>query len=100
MAADLVVGMNSILLVEAAFLGALAVSIQPSLVGEDVLPTNTTRATIPVYDAAQVDLTLRNLLTDAELRARHLTTVQTMTQPAGAAERAAAVVRELVAQGR
>ena len=40
MAADLVVGMNTELLVEACYLGCITLSLQPGLKGADRLPTN------------------------------------------------------------
>ena len=49
MAADLVTGMNSILLMEACYLGCLVVSLQPELREADVLPTNRWRMSQAIY---------------------------------------------------
>ncbi len=50
MAADLVVGMTSALLVQASLLGGRVVSVQPGLVGGDRLPTNRLGLTDAVYE--------------------------------------------------
>lgn len=49
MAADLVTGMNSILLVESCLLARLTLSLQPGLKQVDVLPVNKHGISIPIY---------------------------------------------------
>lgn len=49
LAADLVVGMNSVYLVEACRLGRPAVSYQPGLIGRDTLPTNESGESFAAY---------------------------------------------------
>jgi hypothetical protein len=55
LAADLVVGMNSVMLIEAALLGRQVLSLQPGLATPDALWTNETGATTPVYDRESID---------------------------------------------
>lgn len=67
-AADLVVGMNSALLVEACYLGCLVVSLQPNLKLEDTLPTNRRGFSRPAYTEAEVLPALREMLLDESAR--------------------------------
>ncbi|HZR22189.1 MAG TPA: CDP-glycerol glycerophosphotransferase family protein [Vicinamibacterales bacterium] len=100
MSADLVAGMTSHLLIDAAYLGRPVVSLQPSLSRTDVLPTNAIGLTVPVYDASDVTATIESLLMD-ETRIRALTTrLETITPPAGAAERVLALLEQLHAETR
>lgn len=61
-AADLVTGMNSMLLVEACYLGCHVLSIQPGAVETDSLPTNATGLSRAVYDPVLLPETLREML--------------------------------------
>lgn len=54
LAADLVVGMNSAMLLQAALLGSRVVSVQPGLAGADVLPSNRFGLSDGVYRAEDV----------------------------------------------
>lgn len=69
MAADLVVGMNSVLLLEACHLGAVVVSIQLGMKGVDSLFTNLIGASHPVYEKKMIREGLETYLLDS--RARH-----------------------------
>ncbi len=71
-AADLVVGMNSMLLLQACHLGQLVLSLQPGLQGPDCLHTNRRGQSLAVYDAAQVPDSLARALLDPDFRARTL----------------------------
>lgn len=62
MAADVVTGMNSMLLVEACYLGCLTVSLQPGLRLPDALPTNQTGQSIVVYQEHEIETILERLL--------------------------------------
>jgi hypothetical protein len=65
LAADLVVGITTILLVEAALLGCAVVSVQPDGDRErDPLPTNRSGASTAVYDLGSLFETLRGQLAD------------------------------------
>jgi len=65
MTADLVVGMNSIFLMEASCLGCIAVSVQPGLRGPDRLPSNLSGISIPVYREEDLEPVLDRLLNNA-----------------------------------
>ena len=62
MAADLVIGMNTELLVEACYLGCQVLSIQPDLIGEDVLPTNRIGASNVIYQQHLIKPTLAKMV--------------------------------------
>lgn len=62
MAADIITGINSILLIEAAILEKVSISLQPGLKGNDVLPTNSNGMTIPVYDQKKITPLLKKYL--------------------------------------
>jgi hypothetical protein len=67
-AADLVVGMDSVLLVEACYLGSNVLSVQPNLVGPDTVPTNRMGASAAVYRADEVKPAIERALYDAPAR--------------------------------
>lgn len=73
-AADLVIGINSVLLVEACYLGCIVTSVQIGLRGKDVLPTNAAGYSRAVYDERELVAVLRTMLLDqrarSEMRAR------------------------------
>lgn len=68
LAADLVVGMNSVVLMEACLLGCPVVSLQPGLSKPDCLPSNRWGASTPVYKQDRILETLRQLLTNTGAR--------------------------------
>jgi hypothetical protein len=70
LAADLVVGIKTALLVEACLLGCVVVSVQPAAEGRDPLPTNRSGRSLAVYDLATLPRILRSGLLDEELRGR------------------------------
>lgn len=67
-AADLVAGMNSVLLMEACHLGRLVVSVQPGLRQPDPLPTNLSGHSQAVYDTKQLKPVMQSLLFDENFR--------------------------------
>jgi hypothetical protein len=69
-AADLVVGMNTVLLIEACYLGCLVVSLQPNLNGSDPLPTNRLGFSRAVYSEDKIEPTIREMLLDDGVRRR------------------------------
>ena len=99
LAADLVAGMQTVLLVEACLLGCVVLSLQPGLRGPDPLPTNGDGRSLAVYAAAEVPAAAERALWDeaarAEVRARGAGSV-----PGGAAERVLALVDSLLGTGR
>lgn len=78
MAADLVAGMDSVLLVEACYLRAFVVSIQPGLVGPDTVPTNRSGASSGIYRAAEVQPAIERLLFDPAVQAARSALLATM----------------------
>jgi hypothetical protein len=73
LAADLVVGMYTALLVDACYLGAVTVSVQPGLVRPDPVPTNVAGLSTAIYAAPDVSPVIGRLLTES--------TRQTNTRP-------------------
>ncbi len=68
MASDLVIGMNTVLLVEACYLGCIVVSMQPGLRLKDSLPTNNKGYSIPVYSNEKINDTLMMTLMNPDVR--------------------------------
>jgi hypothetical protein len=95
MAADLVVGMNSELLVESCALGRVTLSLQPGLRQPDVLPTNRLGLSRPVYDVADVDEALESLLFDDGARESIRRRLATFQPDPLAARRVADLVYEM-----
>ncbi len=68
MAADLVVGMNTELLVEACYLGCIVLSLQPGLRHPDRLPTNRVGVSRAVYRYEDIQPALEELLFNKHIR--------------------------------
>jgi hypothetical protein len=68
LAADLVAGMNTVLLMEACLLGCVVASLQPNLRLPDALPTNRMGASLGVYRFEDIEPTLEKLLFDGRAR--------------------------------
>ena len=90
--ANLVVGMNSAFLLEAAVLGCRTLSLQPGLRSHESLPTNLCGATPVVSEAAQLQPELRRALFSAGPTA---SAAPAFPQDSRAAEKVAALVRSL-----
>ena len=98
-AADLVIGMNSVMLMEACYLGAVTMSVQPGLAQHEFLPTNRTGLSNPVYDPSQVLPTLRRLLLDGRARAEAASRLEGLVTDGRAAERVTALAGRLLGRG-
>ena len=94
LAADLVVGMTSALLVQAALVGSRVVSVQPGLVGGDRLPTNRLGLTDSVYQRAEIAPALYRALA----RPAHLGSGRALQRLRGAATGATARVTSLAVE--
>ena len=70
LAADLVVGMSTVLLVEACLLGCVVLSLQPGLCQTDSVPTNRWGASQAVYREEEIEPALETLLFDVQARDR------------------------------
>jgi hypothetical protein len=68
MSADLVTGITSTILIEAALLGCIVASLQPGLLTKDILPTNRAGLTQPVYNKEEMPAILKKLLVDPVIR--------------------------------
>jgi hypothetical protein len=87
LAADLVVGMTTLLLVEACLLGCVVLSVQPGLRFADALPTNRWGVSRGVYCEKEIESALTSLLFDEKARADAVArTAKIRVQP-GAAQR-------------
>lgn len=68
MSSDLIVGMNTVLLIEACYLNCVVASLQPGLLKKDVLPTNAYGATVGIYKEEEITPMLEILLFDQNKR--------------------------------
>jgi hypothetical protein len=93
LAADLVVGMSSMLLMESALLGTATVSVQPGLRNADHLPVSRTGTVPRVEEVETLDDTLRGLLREGPVREEHLARLAALPRPGGAAGRVAELAR-------
>jgi hypothetical protein len=93
LAADLVVGMNSMFLVEACALGCKTLSLQPDLLGADSLPTNRLGLSRAVYRSQDVAAVLDEALNDPSSKSEAV-----MPWPPGATERVKKLIYELASR--
>lgn len=96
LASDLVVGMSSILLLEACYLGCVTVSLQPGLLRPDTLPTNSGGLSLAVYDATSVLAVLEHALFEEGFRRQQQARLDALVPPDGAAARVVDLVGEMV----
>ena len=100
LAADLVTGMNSILLVEACLLGCPVISLQPGLRLADALPTNRSGATRAVYRDEDVEPAVAELLFDPAARDELAARSAGVGFLSEAAQRVVSVIDELMTRSR
>ncbi len=98
LAADLVVGMFSIVLAEATILHVPVVSVQPNLKREEILITNAIGATLSVYDQDQLSHVLLDSLVNKNYRAALLERQDNFEVVADACSRWNRLVQERLAQ--
>lgn len=97
LAADVVTGLSSILLMEAALMGRLALSLQPGLLGEDSLKSNARGLTFPAYTRPEAAaLVARALDAPGAMESQLHETLRSMRPDGRAAERIAAALIEMV----
>ena len=87
MAADLVVGMTTVLLVEACYLGCPVVSLQPGLRQPDCLPTNRSGLSRVAYTPAGIAPLLEEMLLDPAARASARARLEPLVHEGGATRR-------------
>lgn len=92
MAADLVVGMTTVLLVEACYLGCPVVSLQPGLRQPDCLPTNRSGLSRAAYTLAAIVPLLEEMLFDPAARATARARLAHLAHEGGATRRVADLV--------
>lgn len=97
LAADLVLGMNSALLMEAVLLGQIVVSVQPGLRLADALPCNRDGRSILVTDRQLMKTTLETALFDQAWRQRQAAKLQDKRPQADAAGNVVRLVADLIA---
>lgn len=97
LAADLVLGMNSAMLMEAVLLGQLVVSVQPGLRLKDALPSNRDGRSILVTERQLVETTLETALLDRAWRQRQAARLQDTRPQPDAARNVARLAAELIA---
>lgn len=85
MAADLLLGMTTVLLVEACYLQCMVLSLQPGLKQPDTLPSNAWGASIAVYQKEQIMLKLEEYLLDKQKREKWLDKLQILGNTGNAA---------------
>ncbi|MDO8861660.1 hypothetical protein Q6D67_08095 [Haliea sp. E1-2-M8] len=92
MSANLVVGMNSVLLLEACYLGCVVVSVQPSMTGKDNLPTNSLGVSYAVYESKKICMSLEKYLLNPIARESMISRGKCLSEGGGAARRISALV--------
>jgi hypothetical protein len=92
MASDIVLSPFSTMLVDAALLGVPAISLQPGLCRDDLLPTNKLGITYPVFKQGEVGDAIKAFLSDTTLRKKFEEKSKSITPDGKATER---VVREI-----
>ena len=96
MAADLVVGMNTELLVEACYLGCIALSLQPGLRHPDRLPTNRLGFSRAVYKSEDIKPALQELLLDEKSRLAALENVKKFKLRGKSADNVVRLIYEMI----
>lgn len=96
MASDLVIGMNTELLVEACYLGCIVVSLQPGLRSKDVLPTNNEGYSAPVYSKEKIIDTIRIMLMDPDIRSEMKKKLDHFKQDGRATKRVVNTIHQMI----
>ena len=95
LAADLVTGMTSVLLLEACYLQRVTVSLQPGLRRPDVLQTNRLAYSDAVYDAGDTPQVLRRALLDEAARSHRQNRLRSLSVDGLASQRVIALLDNL-----
>ncbi len=99
LAADLVLGMNSVLLLEAVLLRQWVVSVQPRLRIADPLPCNRDGRSLAVYETDMIESALEKALFDLNWRQQQSLNLQAGLPEAGATERVVLFAEETLKSG-
>jgi hypothetical protein len=98
MAADLVLGMTTALLVEACYLGCIVGSLQPGLRGPDVLPTNRIGCSRGIYAAGDIKPAVEQLLLDPVVRREMRQRAVSLAPASGATRLVADLIHRILRQ--
>ena len=98
MSADLVVGMNTELLVEACYLGCISLSLQPGLRHPDKLPTNRVGVSRAVYRYEDIQPALNELLFDEDIRQEMREKLVNYKHEAQAAEKGIQLIYDMLSE--
>jgi hypothetical protein len=93
---DLVTGLNSILLVEACYMGCPVISLQPELRGKDLLPTNHSGLSRAVYHSEEIRPAIEEVLFNTEVRQRMISRLAGMPRDGHAACRVIELVYSMM----
>jgi len=96
MASNLVIGMNTVLLVEACYLGCIVVSMQPGLRFKDSLPTNNKGYSIPVYSKEKLIDTLRMTLMNPDIQSKMKKKMEHFKQDGHATDRVVNIIYQMI----
>lgn len=96
MAADLVTGMTTMLLVEACYLGCLTLSMQPGLRRADPLPTNRQGVSQAVYREEEIEPAIERLLWDNSAQGSLHAKLDCLRLDGGATERVVQLVHRML----
>ncbi len=99
LAADLVLGMNSVLLLESVLLGQFVVSVQPGLRIADPLSCNRDGRSLAVYETRLIEDALEKALFDADWRQQQLLALQSASAAKGATARMVDLVENVMKPG-
>ncbi len=99
LAADLVVGMNTVLLYEACLMECITLSVQPNISGSDVLPSNRAGWTRAVYNPLQIEPSLEQMLFDQDVRGAIVSRLREITPPGDATRRVVRLIHSTISQG-
>jgi hypothetical protein len=97
-AADLVAGMNSEMLVETCYLGCPTVSLQPGLCFRDSLPTNRSGLSRAVYTFAEIQPALEEMLFDKIAYQTMQTKLDAHPLDDGASHRVVRLVQQMISE--
>ena len=99
MGADLIVGMNTVMLVEACYLGCITLSIQPGKIGPDRLPTNRLGFSYAVYDDSLIKSAVDELLNNDQKRDRIRHNLERFKVKESATDKVVELVKEMAKDG-
>jgi hypothetical protein len=96
MTADLVIGIDTMLLVEACYLGCVTVSLQPNLRLPDTLPTNAWGVSRAIYHEAEIRPVIEKLLLHKEARREVKGRMACLRLDVGATQRVVKLVYQMI----